>query len=79
MDLSELSNGASIGEAQKVEDSPEHAWSIPVPFVLLLWRCRAFLLLRFSTLSQDTGLAPFLPYLPQISVDLSTTRVLKNT
>jgi hypothetical protein len=42
MDLSELSNGASIGEAQKVEDSPEYAWSIPVPFVLLLYSAGPF-------------------------------------
>jgi hypothetical protein len=42
MDLSELSNGASVGKTQKTEDSPEYAWSILVPFVLLLYSAGPF-------------------------------------
>ena len=72
MDLSELGNGTPCGEAQKVQDlqnMPEESLS---PLCYSSCRCRAFLLLRFSTLSEDTGLSPFcLPYLPQISVNLS--------
>jgi hypothetical protein len=42
MDLSELSNGIPCGEAQKVQDLREYAWSIPVPFVLLLYSAGPF-------------------------------------
>ena len=35
MDLSKLSDGASVGETQKTEDSPEYAGRILFPLVLL--------------------------------------------
>jgi len=47
MDLSELSDGASMGEAHKVEDSPEHAERILVPFVLLFIQVQGLPSLRF--------------------------------
>ena len=72
MDSSELGNGASMGEAQKVQDLQNMPEASLFPLCYSSCRCRAFLLLGFSTLSQDTGLSPFcLPYLPQISVNLS--------
>jgi len=55
---------------------PEHAWSIPVPFVLLLYSVGLFFLEVFDT-ELGYGSSPFLPYLLRISVDLSTVGVRK--
>jgi len=49
MDLSELSDGASMGETQKTEDSPEYAERILFPLVLLFIEVQGLPSLRFST------------------------------
>jgi len=47
MDLSKLSDGASMGKTQKTEDSPEYAGRILVPLVLLFIPVQGLPSLRF--------------------------------